>query len=1142
MSQSPARIVQPPEGHAIALGSSFRVVALLPRDAEGIQARFGRHDVTDRLREVRPGRYAGRIPTRLTGGAGLGFLLVTYRDGSGRQMLGRGVIIARRHQGAHKPPRGRLLSAGLASHRVAGVARLHLFAPRADQWSVRVNGRDVSARFADHAGLLADGALSASTNLHQGLNHVVVVAARDDGSRAVRRFKVRILPHTPIPDAGMFHRVAAGDAVRLGSPGGAAEPARHGDLLEHTWRIVGAPKRSEAKLRHPHSERPTFRPDVKGSYRITDQVTERTKAGELVGRSAPDPVEVAASPSYVPPIGEPIETLAAGPQGSVGVKFAGSLYPVENFREGTIQVMTIDPKTMATLNKTFDAPGEALAAIESEDTEAGTIVIVEGGRLPRERSWIEAISKQIGAPDNWAGPAGGGAPAFSVIGVKGTAAGQAWANAAAPIPHNGTSGALRGYIAPNYQLSISPESATYTFTPSTYFSYDTNTTGAGKGATEVTAKVGGEEVKGSVPSGRAGFLAAEFDAGTLALGAHQSFAITGGSEEEDANELGALAAWLEAREGNPGALVLVQSIGAVPNPHGGVSLLGSWGRAARAIDRLGGHENLFLSIGSPEHSAVGGGGYSFLGGGGLREAGVPAAENGTTFVTYLEPEVVRLAGLIQLGHLGTLVPAANTLIRTPGATAKSNPDEIGNFELPLIAYQNPTPWPYEPGSSNPDAAVVAAGHYISSKLCGSGCDDEIRQLYELREFEVAELVETKGFECPAGGGEWEGTSFTRANCATALAEFERESKWANRIESYFSTSNSGLLYPLSLLQSGKETASLEAIGNEIEQELNPPEQAQADISWVTIFESLATALEAVDPEGVAAVATEIDAGLTLAEGWGVTSSGESIFRVETEIDDAVEQVQLMVYDQQESIDNLRALIVTDYGKLSKLNADIDGTNKQWNLPDNWSPISEQMNFWMRGAFYRTFVPALSESRPAGEDQPAYRTVKFLQTICTKWSGEEGATVPNCGSEGNNEWKQVWNFSEEVCWNFHRDGWHPEGIGQELLENEGESEKVELGANAIMQLGYTPYYGSSPGSHWQGIGPIWYLASNPGESRHSWGLADVFPAATAKAMSGEPETSNHNGGLPPWELFELLAPFEPREPPIDKSEFWGCEWD
>src|SRR5690606_13604338 len=106
--------------------------------------------------------------------------------------------------------------------------------------------------------------------------------------------------------------------------------------------------------------------------------------------------------------------------------------------------------------------------------------------------------RQIGAPANWAGLAGGGSPTFSVIGAKGTAAGQAYANAAAPAPGNGTWGVLRGYIAPNYRLSVSRESATYTFVPSTYFTYDTNTTGAGKGATEVTARVGSAEVKGSV--------------------------------------------------------------------------------------------------------------------------------------------------------------------------------------------------------------------------------------------------------------------------------------------------------------------------------------------------------------------------------------------------------------------------------------------------------------------------------------------------------------------------------------------------------------------------------------------------------------------------------------------------------------------
>jgi hypothetical protein len=1134
-----ARILQPPRGHAIATGHSFGVVVALPRGAALVRARIDERRLTDRFKQQRDGRYAARIPTRLAGGPGFHFLLIIYVDASGRHSLGREVIVAPGRRRAHHPRRGRLLTARAPRHPVAGVARLHLSAPRADQWSVRVNGRDVSDRFADHAGFLRDGPLSASTGLHQGRNRIAVVAARDDGTRAVRRFTVRVRPHTPIPDAGRPRRVGAGDRVRLGSPGSDAESSRPGDRLEHTWTIVAAPKRSEARLRRPHAARPSFRPDVRGTYRIADRVTERTGAGRLVGRSARDVVEVAATPAYVPPIGEPIETFASGPEEKLGIKLGTGFFALEG-GPGAIQLLMIDPTTLTTWTRTFETTAEAVGAIQSEDTNPGTIVVVQARELLVElRSegmfLLELLAQEIGGiPEAFPNLTNGQNEAritFSAIGVKGVAEGQGWINGVADAPGNGATGVLRGYIAPNYELTENPEAATYAFMPSTYFSYDTNTTGVAEGATSVTAQVGPTKVSGSVPSGQVGFLVAELDAGDLALRSSKSFQIAaaGSGEATDRGEVEALAAWLEESQYDPDALVLVQSIGTLPGEpptppqSNGASeeerykLVEAWARAARAIGYLGGHEGPFLS--------GGGGGYSFLGGNALPGAGVPAAENATNYLGYDKPAVVRLAGTLQLGHTGTLVPATNTPISTPGATTESDPGAIGNFELPLIAYQPGTPWPYEPGSSKEDAVVVAAGHYISEMICDPACDDEVRHLYPTPNFNLPQLLEGDGegdeFSCPIGEEAWEGTTFTSEDCEEALAEFEKEYKMVTQLNAYFSTSSDGFLYPLSSVI-GEQQAGLEAIGNDVEGVVQADADADVHVNWLIFAQTFAIIGDAVP--GISALSTLIDSGLNMASAFTVDSSGENVFRAETEVDDAVAQVATMASKQQEAIWNLKAIIATDYGKLSAMAANTSGKYPQWNLPSDWSAVKEGLDFGLRGAFYLTFLPSLgggyeTEERERGPE--GFADVVLLQNLCTNFEyAEHAPKAPECGVGNPPEWTTVAprELTENLaCWHVGEDeDWETESMGRDWAGGE----RVVPEANAIWEWAVNPYYPLAPGgTSMLAYSARWQVAIS--ELEHFSSSEAPFPASVAREVSGKPEVGNLAAGLPRWALFESL---------------------
>jgi hypothetical protein len=118
---------------------------------------------------------------------------------------------------------------------------------------------------------------------------------------------------SPVASAGAAQSVSAGTAVTLD---GSASSDPDGDALSYTWNLAG-PAGSAASLVSPSSARPSFTPDLTGTYVATVTVADGR------GASAAATVSVTVTAPYVPPA---IALAQAEPlSGAVKLSLTGSV-------------------------------------------------------------------------------------------------------------------------------------------------------------------------------------------------------------------------------------------------------------------------------------------------------------------------------------------------------------------------------------------------------------------------------------------------------------------------------------------------------------------------------------------------------------------------------------------------------------------------------------------------------------------------------------------------------------------------------------------------------------------------------------------------------------------------------------------------
>lgn len=302
-----ATIVGPADGTTIV---GDRPVTVTVRHAGGVRdvtlALNGR-DVPARPRRIRPGVL--RFTLRRVDGLRAGPNAVSVSGRRGPVTGTHAVRFTRTRRstglvGVPLPARGRRFTS-------APVDLTMRVPSRASRLAVWLNGRPVPPDQwerpwrAGRVGMV----LTASDGLRHGGNVLRVVARRGTrGQSVVRRFT--LAGGAPLAGAGRHRLVHAGTRVVLDgrtsrSRGGGATTAQ---ALAYSWRLVGAPDGSAARLTAADTARPVLVTDLPGTY------TAELVVADAAGTSAPSRVTMRAgtaglTPVIVAPAGRPLDIV-----------------------------------------------------------------------------------------------------------------------------------------------------------------------------------------------------------------------------------------------------------------------------------------------------------------------------------------------------------------------------------------------------------------------------------------------------------------------------------------------------------------------------------------------------------------------------------------------------------------------------------------------------------------------------------------------------------------------------------------------------------------------------------------------------------------------------------------------------------------
>jgi hypothetical protein len=891
--------IEAPRASALARGPATAVVV---RTAPGV--RLVRADLDGRaLTLQRRGRTFRARVTRRRAGPGMHHLRVTLRRGERRAMLQRRFAVAGR--------RARLVRVDAPARARRAPVHVRVRQNRdelLERLRVRLNGRTITSHFVNTSGFAERDRLSARHGLRRGVNRLEVLAIGPRGRWDRERRRIVLRRGVPIPDAGPDRRLVAGRAVRLGNTG-----------PQHRWRLVARPRGSRARLR-----RGRLVTDEPGRYRVTHV---RRRGGR---RSGADLMEVRAVPD-IPPLGVPIDTMASQ-DGTTGIQLGDDFYARD---AGTMQVLTIDRATTDVTNTTsYPATGDGMSQLTGalDGLTSGTMVVIaaDANQFQGGQSGLDAIG---GPSTTYFG--GGG---FSVIGVRGIPAGEAWTNVESRSL-DGALGALEGHLTldtaapPNYQ-----------FQPDDVLPFDTNTTSAGEGATSVTATIAGQSYSGSVPSGSAGFLVVTVDAGTLQLIDSQTFATT--NSGNDASNQQAMAGHLSNWAGQPWVLVLVQSIGHVK------PTAWEWDEIGAQLDAHGGTADVFNRVD---------GGYSFVGGAGLGYA--EGAETSTTLNPLASgPVGTRLQGVLERGRSFQLQPT----LHGPMTAAGNFPD----FEMAVIAYQPETPWPN--GTSGDTGAANA---YIAQKIGvppGPDGTYDVRSLYTDTGYNWDVL--SQGFSCPNPPDP--GLGFTYQECNDMLNQFHDEYEDLQQVQKYLGTD--GLLAAPITDAQGTDSILLNGVAKSIHDAVNPPDSGLT-VDWETIVEEVIDDVAVVvgfvpGGEAAAGVLGVVASGFGIAGSFSKNSDGSLSSQLKTDTEALAADADASFTQTIDGLGRLYALVATDSGKLQSFATQSSGTNPAWDLGPQNDSIRWAWEFAAKQGFYASLLGV------------AYYTVRVPATYCLSWGG------------------------------------------------------------------------------------------------------------------------------------------------------------
>lgn len=326
------------------------------------------------------------------------------------------------------------------------------------EYSIRLNGGHVEDVFAGAAPSGRKVVLSLREGLKFGRNVLRVRALYHDGKvvKVVRRFEVD--DRRPLVGIGGVRRSHEGVRLKL--------RAREKRGVRFTWKLLKRPDDAKAKLAGSHAERPRFRPDAPGVYRVA--LTAQSAAGAKRTAVAHLLVESQDATKAGVFVGlEPLDTTTQGNPTALRI-FGGSSegsYPIgpQNGQSGPIVNLIFDrctltqigdPIYMNTSQGDVGSLGTAVRQAQQGLANSGCSILV----LTAGAGYGQIGS--LGPPlDNWTGHeeeifySGMTAPFWAIwspppLGSKPSVLGKGWTNLP---PFDGTSpaGRMAGELVPD---------------------------------------------------------------------------------------------------------------------------------------------------------------------------------------------------------------------------------------------------------------------------------------------------------------------------------------------------------------------------------------------------------------------------------------------------------------------------------------------------------------------------------------------------------------------------------------------------------------------------------------------------------------------------------------------------------------------
>lgn len=570
--------------------------------------------------------------------------------------------------------------------------------------------------------------------------------------------------------------------------------------------------------------------------------------------------------------------------------------------------------------------------------------------------------------------------------------------------------------------------------------------------------------------GQSGFLVAAIDSNTLQEIDSQTFAVNTGDATTEAANQQAMANYLGSYADNAGALVLVQSIGAVAPTS---SSYAQWGQIAAQIDALGGEQQTFNTIadtGTP-------GGYSLLGGAGV-EGSPPVAESSSNLYYYQGQGVAtRVMGLLEVGHSNRYVPTMGGPVADPSAAA--------NLGLPQLAYPPSTPWP---GSSDP--AEVAAEHWISSELCNPGCDSDIRNEYVYDSYDFNSDVRRSHLPCEASS--YGGTSFTLGDCEAVLTQLGAEYSLISQVRDHWFQQLLNLLTQANL----NSASSLDTVSTTIDNIVYPPATSETHVSASDIGEGFLDILWSLDIPGLSTIAGLADGALQIGTSISTTQSGDPLADIDTTAANLGSEASTNYNDILGAVGNLEDIILTDWGKLNTLAGLIQHHGPQWGLPSTSTQFNETFGYAARQFFYAGMLPTVYHDV----------TIPYAYWHWDIYSGENCVATPtnNCRGSDLTFTADPWDYN---C-------------------PEPKTTPFYLNLQPFKDLSSQ----GSPTAYYQRIGQIgsptdfeWHVMAewSPDQSSPPE-YTPYAPQSLTEKLFGDPSSGSANAGFPIQYAFDLLS--------------------